>query len=82
MIRGQCIINGIYMTVVHRTGKEDNIEFTGQSLVCNSRGEIIAKAGTHEGVVVTNIDVQECRDWHKHQRFLSDRRDSRYYAVD
>ena len=72
MLRGQCIQNGIYLAIVNRTGKEENIDFYGKSAVYGPRGNIIAELDNQEKVLVTEIDVNKCNEWIDHQQFWRD----------
>ncbi len=75
MIQGQCIQNGIYMVVVNRTGIEKGIQFWGNSLVCDPKGNIISNLDSDEGVLVVNIDLNIGRNWLSHQQFWRDVRE-------
>lgn len=73
MLRGQCIQNGIFMAVMNRTGKEENIDFWGNSLVCDPKGKVIEKLDSQEGVLVADINLTTCHEWLTHQQFFRDR---------
>jgi N-carbamoylputrescine amidase len=74
MFRGQCIQNGIYIAVANRVGKEQSVGFFGNSAVYAPRGNTVASLDEDEGVLVTEIDVNQCETWMRHQQFWRDLR--------
>jgi len=72
-------INGYYVACANRVGIEDNIKFLGNSLVCDYRGELKGTAGDNEEkIIVTDVDIDEARNYREKLTFYSDRRPSLY----
>lgn len=71
--------NGYFTALCNRVGKEEFLTFSGESFVCNPRGEVIARAaeGTEE-ILICDIDLQSVQDSHAKRLFLRDRRDNLY----
>ena len=61
--RSHAIANGVFVCAVNRVGLEpgpdQGIEFWGRSFVADPGGEIIAKAGNGEEVIVVPCDLVE-----------------------
>jgi N-carbamoylputrescine amidase len=72
MFKGQCIQNGIYFAVANRVGRENNIEFYGQSAVYAPRGDVVEELGDEEDILIADIDLDKCREWIDHQQFWRD----------
>ncbi len=55
--------NRIYIVSANRIGIEGDLSFTGQSIIVNPRGEIIARASrTHEEIIYADIDLNLARN--------------------
>lgn len=85
--RSHAIANGVFVCAVNRTGHEvlpgsepghPGIEFWGGSFICNPSGEIIAKAGQEEEVLVADCDLSAVDTARTHWPFLRDRRIDSY----
>jgi N-carbamoylputrescine amidase len=80
--RSHAIANGVYVAAVNRVGVEpgpnQGIEFWGGSFVCAPSGEILARAGTGEEVLVVDIDTRKVDVARTHWPFLRDRRVDSY----
>jgi agmatine deiminase len=55
--RGHAIANGIHLAAVNRVGEEGDIRFFGGSFVCDAFGNVVAKAGKEEEVLIAEIDL-------------------------
>lgn len=86
--RSHSIANGLPLISCNRVGFEkdssgvlDGIEFWGNSFICGSQGEFLAKSSTDEEILYANIDknrVKEVRDiW----PFFRDRRVDAYQSL-
>lgn len=71
--------NGYYTALCNRVGKEENLEFSGESFVCNPDGKVIAQAdlGTDE-ILFCDIDLDSVKTSHARKLFLEDRRPELY----
>jgi N-carbamoylputrescine amidase len=83
--RSHAIANGVFVAAVNRVGVEpgpnQGIEFWGGSFVCAPNGEILAKAGTGEEVLVVPIDTGRTDFARTHWPFLRDRRVDSYAEI-
>ncbi len=71
--------NGYFTALCNRVGKEEKLEFAGESFVCSPRGEVLARAGTGtEEILTCDIELQEVADCPAHKLFLRDRRPELY----
>ena len=55
--RGHAIANSIHVAAVNRVGEEGDIRFFGSSFVADAFGNVLARAGEGEGVLVVEIDL-------------------------
>ncbi|HWA17232.1 MAG TPA: carbon-nitrogen hydrolase [Gemmatimonadales bacterium] len=80
--RSHAIANGVYVAAVNRVGHEpgpnEGIEFWGGSFVAAPNGEILAKAGTGEEILIVPIDEKRVDFARTHWPFLRDRRVESY----
>ena len=80
--RSHAIANGVFVAAVNRVGVEpgpnQGIEFWGGSFVAAPNGEIIAKAGTGEEILIVPIDTGRVDFARTHWPFLRDRRVESY----
>jgi N-carbamoylputrescine amidase len=80
--RSHAIANGVFVAAVNRVGIEpgpnQGIEFWGGSFVAAPNGEILAKAGTGEEILIVPIDTSRVGFSRTHWPFLRDRRVESY----
>ena len=55
----QAYQNSVNIAMCNRTGKEDEMEFSGESSVSSYDGEIIAAAGSGEELLIAEVDISE-----------------------
>ena len=80
--RSHAIANGIFVCAVNRVGLENNINFWGQSFVCDPFGEILIKASdTKEENLICDIDLNLIRKTRNSWNFLRDRRVDSYKEI-
>jgi beta-ureidopropionase len=48
--------NGYYIALCNRVGAEDCLEFAGESFVCASNGDVVARAGVAPTSLYADID--------------------------
>jgi N-carbamoylputrescine amidase len=71
--------NGYYVALCNRVGKEDCLEFAGESFVCAPDGTVIARAGQGtEEILYAEVDPAACAASHARQLFLQHRRPELY----
>jgi len=80
--RSHAIANGVFVAAVNRVGVEpgpnQGIEFWGGSFVAAPNGEILAKAGAGEEILIVPIDTRRVDFARTHWPFLRDRRVESY----
>ncbi len=82
MQRSHAIANGVYVVAVNRVGHEGDpsggIEFWGGSFVADPGGNVLARAGLGEEVLVVSCDLGKVGFARTHWPFLRDRRIDAY----
>lgn len=72
--RGHAISNGVFVAVPNRVKQEGWIRFWGGSFVAGPFGEVLARAGAEEQVLVVDCDPALARKTRKEWPFFRDRR--------
>jgi N-carbamoylputrescine amidase len=73
--------NGYHVALCNRVGKEERLDFAGESFVCDPRGEITARAGRgSEELLLAEVDPEAPARSHARRLFLRDRRPELYPA--
>jgi N-carbamoylputrescine amidase len=71
--------NGYHVALCNRVGREERLEFAGESFVCDPAGRVIARAGGGvDQLLLVDIDLTSNRDSHARRLFLRDRRPELY----
>ena len=71
--------NGYYTALCNRVGKEERLDFAGESFVCAPDGRVIARAGQGtDEILYAEVDLAEVGRSHAHKLFLKDRRPELY----
>lgn len=74
--------NGYYAALVNRVGKEDRLEFAGESFVVDPCGQVIARAPRGEDhILYAEIDTELIRVCPARRHFLPDRRPGIYDSL-
>ena len=60
-IRVQAYQNNVFIAMCNRVGREGDVTFAGQSLVVDSEGQTLFKAGGEAGLVYCDIDLEKCK---------------------
>jgi predicted amidohydrolase len=71
--------NGYFTALCNRVGREDCLDFAGESFVCDPNGVVIARAaqGTDE-ILYADLDVSALASSHARQLFMKHRRPELY----
>ncbi|GET26712.1 nitrilase-related carbon-nitrogen hydrolase [Prolixibacter sp. NT017] len=80
-VPAHAVTNRYFVALANRIGQERELTFTGSSLICGVKGEILAEAdATKEQVLMTTIDPLQARDKSLTNRnnWLQDRRPKLY----
>lgn len=59
LLRTRAIENQYYVIGVNRTGKEPDIEYSGNSMIYDPLGKVVLDCGEKDGVFVSEIDVNK-----------------------
>jgi N-carbamoylputrescine amidase len=77
--RSHAVANGVFVAVVNRVGREDNLEFWGASFVADPFGRILARAShDREEILVVHCDLGLIDQTRRNWPFLRDRRIDAY----
>ena len=58
-LQGQAFQNSVILAMCNRVGTEGNMCFSGESIVVDAKGDILAKADDTEQILYVDIDMQE-----------------------
>ncbi|GAG24619.1 unnamed protein product, partial [marine sediment metagenome] len=73
--------NGFFTALCNRVGREAQLEFAGESFVCDPEGRVIARAGKGtEEVLLCDADLSLVSRSHARRLFIPDRRPELYSA--
>jgi agmatine deiminase len=79
VMRGHAIANGVHVVAVNRVGREERLNFWGQSFACDSFGKVIRRASaTREQILVARLDLSQNRRVREGWGFLRHRRPETY----
>jgi N-carbamoylputrescine amidase len=74
--------NGYFTALVNRVGKEECLEFAGESFACDPAGQVLDQAPKGEdGVLYVDLNLDECATSHARRHFWVDRR-AEIYKLD
>ena len=73
-MRVQAFQNSVFVAMCNRVGKEDAMDFAGESLVVDDKGTTLIKGSDRQELLYCNLDLNEI----KKQTYLSLRRTSFY----
>ena len=60
-LRVQAFQNSVILAMCNRVGIEGNMHFSGESIVIDANGDVLAKADDTEQIVYVDIDLQEAK---------------------
>jgi N-carbamoylputrescine amidase len=71
--------NGYFTALCNRVGREECLEFAGESFVCAPDGRVVARAPAAEDhILYADLDLAACASSHARELFLRDRRPELY----
>ena len=79
--RGHAIANGVHVAAVNRAGREGDLLFWGGSFVADAFGNVVARAGEGEEVLVADLDLAMNRRVQDGWGFLRNRRPDTYGTI-
>lgn len=74
LLKARAIENQCFIVGVNRVGSGDNLNYSGDSMIINPNGEIIANAYNKEMLLVADINIEEINKLKEHMNLLKDRR--------
>ena len=77
-VRVQAMQNQVFIAMCNRVGREDDMNFCGESLVAHPSGDLMIKAGAEQGVISCDIDLGEAAEWRERRPYISTRRPDMY----
>lgn len=72
LLQARAIENQAYVVGVNRVGKDPFHTYTGRSLIVDYSGEILADAGSNEGLISANLDLNALQKYREGLPFLKD----------
>ena len=77
-IRIQAFHSSVYVAMCNRVGREDGMEFSGESIVAGPGGETLALAGSWEELLLCEIDPEHARHLRQTKPYTGLRRTKLY----
>ena len=77
-IRVQAFQNSVNIAMCNRTGKEDDMIFSGESMITDPNGDLIAVAGEQEELLIADVDLAGAEKIRKQKPYMSLRRSDLY----
>ena len=77
-MRVQAMQNQVFIAMCNRVGREDAMDFSGESLVIHPSGDILAKADDSEQLLTCEINLQERSQLRNKKPYLKTRRPECY----
>jgi predicted amidohydrolase len=74
LLRARAIENQAYVVGVNRVGVGGKLRYTGDSMIIDPFGEVVAQAGQAETTITANVDPERVRTVRAEYPFLQDRR--------
>lgn len=78
LLAARAIENQMIVCGVNRAGRDPKLEYPGLSVVHDARGEVIARAGSGEQLLLADLDVAAALAWRQQFPALEDRRPEVY----
>jgi N-carbamoylputrescine amidase len=82
MMRSHAIANGVFVVAANRIGREEEIQFWGNSFICDPYGNIIAQASReNESILMADCDFSLIETARTYWPFFRDRRIDAYEGL-
>jgi N-carbamoylputrescine amidase len=81
VIRAHGIANGVFVAVPNRVGKEEEMDFYGQSFISDPFGEILSRAGNEDEILYADCNFNKIKEARELLHFLRDRRVDTYQPL-
>lgn len=73
--------NSVFTAMCNRVGKEDDMDFAGQSIVVDPNGDIVIKADDKEQLIYADIDINEVDKCRNEKSYMNLRRPQVYSKI-
>lgn len=73
LLKARAIENQAYVVGINRCGQDPKLAYSGRSVVYGPRGEVLAEAGTKEGILSAPLDLDALRVYRREFPALGDR---------
>ena len=73
-IKVQSFQSNVVIAMCNRVGREDEMEFSGNSIVCDVNGKTLAVAGSSEEILYADVDLEKT----KHKEYITYRKEDFY----
>lgn len=77
-IRVQAMQNQVFIAMCNRVGKEDHMDFAGESLLVGPDGDVIFKADDRQQLIECEIDLSQAEKLRESKPYFSTRRPECY----
>lgn len=77
-IQAHSVANQVFIGLPNRVGKEEKMTFYGRSFITSPKGEVIARAGEEEELLIANLDLGLIEEARQLWPFFRDRRPETY----
>lgn len=77
-LRAAAMQNGVFIAMCNRVGREEEATFCGESIVIDSDGEVIFKAGDTEGLFIVDVELSKVDVSRRVRPYLALRRPELY----
>lgn len=77
-LRVQAFQSSVAIAMCNRTGKEDGMQFSGESIVVDAEGGVVSKASEEEQIVYAEIDIPAVRSVRAEKNYTQLRRPDLY----
>jgi N-carbamoylputrescine amidase len=79
--RAHAVANGVFVAAVNRVGREGKLKFWGNSFVADPFGEVVARGGDREELLLARCDLRKIEETRQNWPFLRDRRIDAYEGL-
>jgi N-carbamoylputrescine amidase len=79
--RAHAVANGVFVAAVNRVGREGKLKFWGNSFVADPFGEVVARGGDREELLLARCDLSKIEETRQNWPFLRDRRIDAYEGL-
>ena len=77
-LRVQAFQNSVIIAMCNRVGKEDKMNFSGESIVVDACGEVVSKLEDQEAIMYVDIDMAQSQNVRKQKTYTQLRRPELY----